>query len=331
MRLPFPPAAEVVRHTENNGKRVTMSNLIKTPKHNDLIYDAGMHKGEDTEFYLRKGFRVIAFEADPDLVSFCRDRFKKFIDQGQLKIVEGAIVDMNTIEAGQRRVRFYKNDEESVWGTVCADWAERNWRLGTKSRVIEVDVTDYLKVMEENGIPHFLKIDIEGVDMFCVKALGRFQERPDYVSIESDKTSYTNIKDEIDTLISLGYDSFQAIEQSAIRRSQSPPDPPREGRYVRQRFEFGSSGLFGAELGDEWKSNKEVLRQYRAILLGYHLLGDDGILNQRNFRWPWPLPKLARSFCSFLTKASVPGWYDTHARHRCANVRKDLGHYATIH
>ena len=46
-----------------------MSDLINTPKHKDLIYDVGMHKGEDTEFYLRKGFRVIAIEADPDLVS----------------------------------------------------------------------------------------------------------------------------------------------------------------------------------------------------------------------------------------------------------------------
>ena len=39
-----------------------MSNLITTPKHDDLIYDVGMHKGEDTEFYLSKGFRVIALK-----------------------------------------------------------------------------------------------------------------------------------------------------------------------------------------------------------------------------------------------------------------------------
>ncbi len=299
-----------------------MSSLINTPKHNDLIYDVGMHKGEDTEFYLSKGFRVIAFEADPELVSLCRVRLKRFIDQGQLQIVEGAIVDMDTIEVGQKRLRFYKNDEESVWGTVCADWAERNSRLGTKSRMIEVDVTDYVDVMQENGVPHFLKIDIEGVDMVCLKALRNFQERPDYVSIESDKTSYANIKHEIDTLISLGYDSFQAIEQSAIHLSQSPPNPPREGQYVPQRFEFGSSGLFGSELNDEWKSKKEILRQYRAILLGYYLLGDDGIVNQWKFRGSWQLQSLARRFCSFLTKAAVPGWYDTHARHRWANVRK---------
>jgi FkbM family methyltransferase len=300
-----------------------MSNLINTPKYNDLIYDVGMHKGEDTEFYLSKGFRVVAFEANSELVSLCRVRLKRFIDQEQLRIVEGAIVDMDAIAAGQKGVHFYKNDQDSTWGTVCADWAERNSRLGTKSSMIEVDVINCVDVMQENGVPHFLKIDIEGVDMVFLKALRNFQERPDYVSIESDKTSYANIKQEIDTLISLGYDSFQAIEQSMIRLSQSPPDPPREGQYVPKRFEFGSSGLFGSELNDEWKSKKEILRQYRAIMLGYYLLGDDGILNQWKFRGSSQIQSWAHRFCSFLTKAAVPGWYDTHARYHCANVRKD--------
>jgi len=299
-----------------------MSNLIDTPKSHDLIYDVGMHKGEDTAFYLRKGFRVIAFEANPELVSFCKLRLKSFIAQGQLEIVEGAIVDMDTIEVGQKKIRFYKNDQDSVWGTVCADWAERNSRLGTTNSVVEVDVINCVDAMQENGVPHFLKIDIEGADMVCLKALRHFQERPDYVSIESDKTSYANIKHEIDTLVSLGYDSFQAVEQSAIHLSQSPPNPSREGQYVAQRFEFGCSGLFGSELNDEWKSKKQILRQYRAILLGYYLLGDDGILNRWTVLGSGKLQSVARRFCRFLTKAAVPGWYDTHARHHCANVQK---------
>jgi FkbM family methyltransferase len=299
-----------------------MSNLIKTPKYNDLIYDVGMHKGEDSEFYLSKGFRVVAFEANPELVSLCTVRLRRFIDQGRLEIVGGAIVDMNTIEAGQKKVGFYKNEQDSAWGTVCDDWTERNSRLGTTSSIIEVDVINFVEVVQENGVPHFLKIDIEGVDLVCLKALRNFQERPDYVSIESDKTSYANIKHEIDTLISLGYDSFQAIEQSAIHLSQSPPNPPREGQYVAQRFAFGCSGLFGSELNDEWKSRRQILRQYRAILLGYYLLGDDGILNRWKFRGSGRLRSLARRFCSFLTKTAVPGWYDTHARYHCANVQK---------
>src|SRR5215218_5411176 len=72
---------------------VPVAGTIKTSKHHDLIYDVGLHKGEDTEFYLRKGFRVVAFEADPDLVRSCRDRLCEFIDRGRLTIVEGAIIE----------------------------------------------------------------------------------------------------------------------------------------------------------------------------------------------------------------------------------------------
>ena len=60
-----------------------MNNLNDTPKQKDLIFDIGMHKGEDTEFYLKKGFRVVAIEADPDLANLCRKRFKEFIDKGR--------------------------------------------------------------------------------------------------------------------------------------------------------------------------------------------------------------------------------------------------------
>ena len=38
-----------------------------TPRKN-LIFDIGMHIGQDTEFYLKKGFCVVAVEANPKLV-----------------------------------------------------------------------------------------------------------------------------------------------------------------------------------------------------------------------------------------------------------------------
>lgn len=292
-----------------------MNELDDTPKHKDLIYDIGMHKGEDTEFYLRKGFRVVAFEADPDLVRLCKNRLKGFIEQGQLTVVEGAIVNLESIEAGQRKARFYRNDDVSVWGTVCVDWAERNVRLGTSSSMLEVDVIDFAGIMQLHGVPHYMKIDIEGVDMVCVNALRLFRERPDYVSIESDKTGFANIKREIDAFVDLRYDSFQAIEQSAIPHSQTPPYPAREGDYVAQRFERGSSGLFGSELGSEWQSKHEILCQYRVVRLGYYLVGNDGIVGRWKYRGAMRLRSLICRFLRLFTKATVPGWYDTHARH----------------
>jgi len=33
----------------------------------NLIIDVGVHQGEDTEYYLKKGFCVVGIEADPQL------------------------------------------------------------------------------------------------------------------------------------------------------------------------------------------------------------------------------------------------------------------------
>ncbi len=292
---------------------------IYTPKHHDLIYDVGLHKGEDAEFYLRKGFRVVAFEADPDLMDSCRERLKEFLDHGQLTIVEGAIVGIDVIGSGQKKVRFYKNHDKSVWGTVCADWAERNARLGASSSAIEVNAINFADVIREHGVPYYVKIDIEGCDTACISALSGFQERPTYISIESDKTSFANIEREIDLLVKLGYASFQAVEQSGIPLSQSPPYPAREGKYVAQRFEEGSSGLFGSELEGKWKSRHEILRQYRSICLVYFLLGDDGIMRKWRFRGTGRLQSLTARFLGLFMHAPMHGWYDIHARYSCAD------------
>ena len=248
-----------------------MFTTLKTPKYNDLIYDVGLHCGEDTDFYLRKGFRVVALEANPDLAQQCRSRFHDFISEGRLKIVEGAVVEPSFLESGQSSIRFYRNQSGSAWGTVRGTWAERNERLGTSVTTIEVDVIDFAAVLQENGIPHYMKIDIEGCDTVCLNALKNFSERPDYISIESDKTSFAGIKGEIDLLASLGYDRFQAIEQMDIPNHQSPPQPAGEGDYVAHRFEPGSSGLFGAELGGKWRSRRDILRQVSTHLPGLQL------------------------------------------------------------
>ena len=63
----------------------------RVPLVNDLVYDVGLHKGEDSAFYLAKGYRVVAFEANPDLTSMCRARFSSEILAERLTIVEGAI------------------------------------------------------------------------------------------------------------------------------------------------------------------------------------------------------------------------------------------------
>ena len=76
-----------------------------------------MHHGEDTDHYVKKGFRVIAFEADPDLAARCRRKFSDQIEKGKVTIVEGAIVPPSNAKGG-KTIKFYKNNDVDVWGTV---------------------------------------------------------------------------------------------------------------------------------------------------------------------------------------------------------------------
>src|SRR5690348_14857053 len=45
-------------------------------KTDGLIYDVGLCDGDDTAFYLAKGFRVVAVEANPALVAAAKQRFE---------------------------------------------------------------------------------------------------------------------------------------------------------------------------------------------------------------------------------------------------------------
>ena len=276
-------------------------------KQPDLIFDLGMHRGEDTAFYLAKGFRVVAFEADPDLVESCQQRFAAELESGQLTIVAGAIIDDPTSST----VTFYKNPTVTVWGTTDPAWKERNERMGWESQEITVPAVNFAECLKTYGIPYYVKIDIEGADMLSLQTFGDFEERPDYVSIESSKTSRDDIAHELDILAGMGYDAFQAVQQGVIPGTHAPR-PAREGADIDYVLERDSSGLFGRELSGAWRTRSQVERDYRLIFWGYRVFGNDTFMRTNRFA-----RKIWRAL-QRLTRRPIPGWYDTHARHASA-------------
>jgi FkbM family methyltransferase len=275
-------------------------------KHDDLIYDVGLEAGKDSDFYLKKGFRVVAFEADAALAQAGRLRFADAIRENRFTLGEGAIVDPEVVASGQRTITFYVN--KAGWGTTSSEFALRNERLGEPSRAVEVEVVDFGACIRRYGMPYYMKIDIEGADQACLRTLLDFHEKPDYLSIESEKVDVRALEDEVSLLEELGYDRFKAVQQ-ARPRTRKPPSPAREGRYVAHTFPVGSSGLFGRELPGEWKDRDALLREYRGIFRAYRRFGDHSAL--RGTRWG---PGFLR-FLQRVLRRPMPGWYDTHARH----------------
>ncbi len=164
---------------------------------------------------------------------------------------------------------------------------------------------NFAEVLRETGMPSFMKIDIEGSDKLCLETLLDLEGRPHSVSVESSKTDWTEIEDQLSLLERLGYDRFAIVQQGTI--------PDREivtrtlgGDQLTYRFEQDASGPFGSDVGP-WMDRSAAIAKYRRIFLAYRFLGGDSRLRRnRGGRI------LHRSLVKRLGRP-VPGWFDTHA------------------
>lgn len=266
----------------------------------DLIYDIGMHTGKDTAFYLAKGFRVVAVEASEALVAEARERFADEIDCGRLVLYNVAIADYEGTSD------FYVNHEKSDWGTTCREFVERNEALGTTHSKVQVPCVPLQRILRECGVPYYAKIDIEGADLLCLKALLDFEERPRYVSIEASLTRFDDLFGELAHLWVLGYRQFKLVNQARHGRVRCP-DPPREGLFVDQRFDGHMSGPFGEEAPGRWRDVEATLLRYRHILSEQRRFGARGAFQRPGLRG------LGRAWRRLRGSGPV-GWYDIHAR-----------------
>jgi FkbM family methyltransferase len=264
----------------------------------DLVYDVGAHKGEDTAFYLAKGYRVVAFEANAELISSCEQRFSAEIAEGRLTLVEGAVTDSD-----EPTVRFYRHPL-STWGTANDEMVARNLMVAA-SEAVDVPAVHFADKLRETGMPSFMKIDIEGSDMLCLQALLEFQARPQSVSIESHKTDWSRIQQEFELLDRLGYDRFAVVQQGDIP-GKSVQTRKLDGAPLTFCFEEDSSGPFGSDVGP-WLSRAAAIARYRRVFVAYRLIGAKSRLRQTRVGRKlhgWALRRLQRP---------LPGWYDTHA------------------
>ncbi|HVN40474.1 MAG TPA: FkbM family methyltransferase [Myxococcota bacterium] len=267
---------------------------------NDLIFDIGMHTGEDTAFYLKKGFRVVAIEANESLVAGARERFADEIDAGRLTLYNVAIAER------EGTIDFFLNHEKDDWGTTSPEFVARNEKLGTRHTKVEVPCVRLQRILRECGVPYYAKIDIEGADLLCLQALLEFQERPRYVSIEASLRSFEAVLGELAHLWVLGYRRFKVVNQ-ARNRSLRCPDPPLEGLYVDQRFDGYMSGPFGEEAPGEWRDAESTLARYRHILDEQRRFGAGG-------RYDTPLLRPVDRFLRRVTGREPAGWYDIHGK-----------------
>ena len=197
---------------------------------NNLVFDIGANNGDDSEMYLRHGYKVIAVEANPDLCIQLNKRFAREIDAGKLILVDKAI-------SRQSMVILYVNTADHAWGTVVPSYAERGKKLRGEVISVEVKTTTIIDLIRLYDVPYRIKIDIEGSDVLCLLDLYG-GELPKYVSIERPK-SLSNQMFALSLMKRMGYNKFAFVNQN---------DEGKDQRYT-------TSGLFSEQLPESsWVS-----------------------------------------------------------------------------
>jgi FkbM family methyltransferase len=229
-------------------ERPDYSRVYAEPQ-NRLIFDVGANDGSDTWYYLRKGFRVVAVEAIPELVANLRGRFKDQIAAGRLVVEPVAIADR------EGEVSFIINQNMTEWSS--AHGAPK--ACDGSNCTITVPSTTLACLVTRHGSPYYIKIDIEGGELSAIDSLrGVADDKlPAFLSFELNP----KWDDVLEHVYEMGYRRFQLVRQGALYLPQVSP-PTLEGVDFRCRFTDQMSGTFGRDLPrDRWVSLVEIIRR----------------------------------------------------------------------
>lgn len=236
---------------------------------NNLIFDLGFHIGQDTEFYLKKGFKVVAVEANPDLCLVGKEKFKSYIENSQLILINKAVSTNNEM------IKFFIHPTHKDWSSCFKEFIRTE-----NETLIEIEVAGITinELINEFGIPRYMKVDIEGADILVAQQLSELkQNKPLFVSFETSRRDFAKI---FSYLYLAGYSSYQLINQLKYDGLKIE-NIDKEGINISHKFDFGSSGIFGNDLPEsQWISYEELLSRYIKYI-------DLRTLDQENLSMGW--------------------------------------------
>lgn len=221
------------------------------------IFDLGFFDGADSRGYLEGGYCVVGVEADPDLVMATKGAFAVWMASGQLKMVNAAVAPTGN---GSSWTTFYRNRCTREWNSFymsigCRACTPPHNVLPPPSLAcdpVPVSAISCAEIFGVFGVPHYLKLDIEGAETGCFEAMGQLLAQggqlPRFVSAEITELLY------IDTLHNLGYGGLKLVRQDRLHTGAGSTSGP-----------WGDNAL-DCRRGTAWRSYEDARSEMQAIL-----------------------------------------------------------------
>lgn len=156
--------------------------LGKSPGTGKLAFDIGANKGNKIAALLEMGFRIIALEPEKNSLSTLKWRFAK---DNRVTIVEKGVSDK------KGSTNIYISEPRSGLNTMSKKWVDvlnnpgvNRWNKKVSYKdSYEVDLTTLDDLIQQYGLPYFIKIDVEGYEENVLRGL---KHTPAFISFETN-------------------------------------------------------------------------------------------------------------------------------------------------
>lgn len=148
---------------EDQDMAVFYSQFIKT---GDLCFDVGANMGNRTRIFLKLGARVVAVEPQPRCARFLLSHFGHEDGFALLKTALGEREGLGEMMISR----------ETALSSLSEEWVRRVRESGRFKdsqwhRRQAVDITTLDRLIQQEGMPAFIKVDVEGYEYPVIKGL----------------------------------------------------------------------------------------------------------------------------------------------------------------
>ena len=219
------------------------------------IYDFGMNNGDDVEYYLLKGARVVGVEANEALCEQVRRRFSADIEDGRLTVLNVALSEQESAEP----ISFYLHKTHHILSQLPrpADHEMDDFEE------VKVACRTPASIIREFGDPSYVKVDVEHFDHKVLRNIFDAGIFPPEISAECHSVAVFTC------LVEAGYDSFSLVEGATVPQVYSSTMVETAKGPVRFGFKAHSAGPFGADIRGPWQDADSFLYTLASAELGW--------------------------------------------------------------
>jgi FkbM family methyltransferase len=211
----------------------------------EVIYDFGMNEGLNLNYYLKKGFKVVGVDANPEVCNQVKSKFSDEIKSGRLFIENCILSDSDICEPGT----FYLHKEHSVLGQFPVPTREEMESF-TPIRVPQRKASDIIK---QYGSPHYIKIDLEKYDHLVLRDLANEKIKPPFLSAEAQTVEVFL------SLLLMGYEVFNLVDGPSVDINYSKTQINTPQGKIDFSFDTHSAGPFGYDIKSSWLHRNNFL------------------------------------------------------------------------